>query len=454
MRALARASLPPGLAIALVIAIALGVARPPGGPASAATVAGPSAPGTVGPAGAAGAPAAPVASASPSIAPSPIPSAELTQALGSLRRKFGIPGMQATIIWPDGRSWTAVTGFANLAARVRVTRATPFSVGSITKTFVAALILRLAEEGRLSLDDPVARWLPGLSATKVPPTVTIRQLLDHTSGVYDYFSNALIDPALTRAKRRVWTIPMDMAYVKKPYFPAGTSWHYSNTNYVVLGQIAELAGGAGVPAQLRARFLGPLRLLTASYQGAEVPRIPIAHAYTFASWSASARPVDQSDGTRIAPFTSVTTAAGAAGSLAVSAWDLARWAQALYGGRVLRPSSLAAMTDATATTLLGAKPYGLALQELTLDGWRAIGHGGRLIGSQAVMRYFPDLGVSIAVTTNQWRANPDAVVEALAAIALPPAPPPTPSPSPSGPASPSPSPGLSLAPAQSPPPTQ
>lgn len=444
MRRLARHAILPALAVALVVAVAAGIARPAAsGPASVAAAAGvPGTSGAFGPSasGAVGGPAALFPSPSPWVSPSPIPSAALTEALGELRRKYGIPGMQATIIWPDGRSWSAITGFANLAARVKVTRATPFSVGSITKTFVAALILRLAEEGRLSLEDPVARWLPGLPATKVPPTVTIRQLLDHTSGVYDYFSNDLIDPALTGAKRRIWTIPMDMVYVKKPYFPAGTDWHYSNTNYIVLGQIAELAGGASVPAQLRARFIGPLRLLTASYQGVELPRLPVAHAYTFASGSATARPIDQSDGTRIAPFTSVTTAAGPAGSLAVSSWDLARWAQALYGGRVLQPDSLAAMTDVSAATLVGAKPYGLALQELTIDGWRSIGHGGRLIGSQAVMRYFPDLGVSIAVTTNQWRTSPDVVVRALAAIALPPAAAPTPSPSPSATPSPTPTP--------------
>lgn len=368
---------------------------------------------------------------SPSPSASPIPSAALTATLGALRRQYAIPGAQATIIWPDGRYWSAVSGFANLGAGVKVVRATPFAVGSITKTFVAALILRLAEEGRLSLDDPVVTWLPTLPATKVDPTVTIRQLLSHTSGVYDYFSNSLIDPALLASKRRVWTPAADMRYVKTPYFAPGGGWHYSNTNYVLLGQVAEKAGGASVAAELRTRFLGPLRLLSASFQVVEAPRIAVAHAYTFASGSTAARPIDQADGTAVAPFTSVTSASGAAGSLAVSSWDLARWAQALYDGRVLRPDSLAAMLDTTPTLAWSPlKPYGLGMQTIEIDGWPTVGHGGRLIGSQAVVRYFPDLGVSIAVTTNQWRTSPDLVVEALAAIALPPAPVPAPTPIP------------------------
>jgi len=276
--------------------------------------------------------------------------------------------------------------------------------------------------------------------------VTIRELLGHTSGVYDYFSNRLIDPALLASKRRIWTPAADMRYVKTPYFAPGSGWHYSNTNYVLLGQVAEKAGGTSVAAQLRTRFLGPLRLLSASYQVAEMPRIPVAHAYTFTSGSATARPIDQADGTAVAPFTSVTSASGAAGSLAVSSWDLARWAQALYGGRVLRPDSLAAMRDVAASALVGGKPYGLGLQEASIDGWTVIGHGGRLLGSQSVVRYFPDLGVSIAVTTNQWRTSPDLVVEALPAIALPPAPVPAPTPSPSPGPSPSPSPTPTPAP--------
>jgi D-alanyl-D-alanine carboxypeptidase len=261
-----------------------------------------------------------------------------------------------------------------------VTRNTPFAVGSITKTFVAALILRLAKEGRLGLDDPVVRWLP---TAPVDPAVTVRQLLDHTSGVHDFFSNKLIDPALAGNKRRVWTPALDLRYVKDPYFVPGGGWHYSNTNYVLLGLIAQKAsGGTSVPAQLRARFIDPLRLLSVSYQGAEPPRAAIAHAYTFGTAGVAARPIDQGDGSAIVPFTSVTTAAGAAGALAASSWDLARWARALYRGRVLAPDSLGAMLDVSRSVpFRPVYPYGLGVQQLTIGGWPgdrpAAGSSGR-----------------------------------------------------------------------------
>jgi len=356
--------------------------------------------------------------AAPLLVSGAIPSDALQAALDEFRVRYGIPGLSATIIWPDGRAWSGASGYANVATRTPVTRSTPFAVGSITKTFTAALVLKLAEEKRLGLDDPVVRWLP---SAPVAPAVTIRQLLDHTSGVYDFFSNRLIDPALVGARRRVWTPALDLRYVKDPYFAPGTGWHYSNTNYVLLGLIARRAGGASVAAQLRARFFGPLRLLSATYQGAELPRVPVAHAYTFVTSGAGARPIDQSDGSAIAPFTSVATAAGDAGALAVSSWDLARWARALYGGRVLRPESLAAMLDLSRTaTFAPPRPYGFAVQQVSLGGWTAVGHSGRLLGTRAAMRYFTDSRIAIAVTTNQSRTDPDRLVAALAGVILPP----------------------------------
>ncbi len=366
------------------------------------------------------------AGSSPTPAATPIPTAALQTTLDTLRAKYGIPGISATIIWPDGRSWSGVGGYANVRLRTPVTRSTPFAVGSITKTFVAALVLELVEEGKLGLDDQVVRWLP---TAPVNPATTIRQLLDHTSGVYDFFSNKLIDPALISAKRRVWTPTLDLRYVKDPYFLPGAGWHYSNTNYVLLSQIVRRVTGSSVPAQIRSRFLGPLRLLSVSYQGVEVSRAPIAHAYTFLTSSPTARAIDQSDGSPIIPFTSVTTAAGSAGALAASSWDVARWARALYSGRVLKPESLAAMSDVSRSVpFRPIHPYGLGLQEQAIGGWRAVGHGGRLIGTRAVVRYFPDTGVTMAVTTNQWRTDPDVIVKALVGIALPPPPTPTPTP--------------------------
>ena len=353
-------------------------------------------------------------------------SAELTKTLGALRSKAVIPGVSATIIWPDGRAWSATSGFADLAGKVRLTRSSAFAVASVTKTFVSALVLQLAQDGLLGLDDPVVRWLP---ESGVDPRVTVRQLLDHTSGVYDFFSNSAIDGPLRAKPAAAWTPQRALGYVKTPYFEPGSGWHYSNTNYVLLGQIAERVTGNTWASEVRTRFLDPLRLTSAYIQGVEKSRTTLSHGYQFASTSRAAKAIDLTGTTGVAPFRSVVTAAGAAGAIAASSWDLARWTRALYGGELLNPPALGAMLDVAATAKYRyAVPYGMGVQQYTIDGRTAYGHGGRLMGARAAIRYLPSEGVAIAVVMNTDRGDPAAIASSLLKVALPPVIPPSPSP--------------------------
>jgi D-alanyl-D-alanine carboxypeptidase len=374
-------------------------------------------------------PTAPPPSPSPTPPPAqtPIPAAALQARLNAIRVQYHVPGVSATIIWPDGRSWTGVNGWADVKQHVPVAPTTAFSVGSVSKTFLAALVLQLADEGRLSLDDPVLRWLP---TAAVPADATIRELLDHTSGLYDFFSNPAIDTALLANRRQAWTPARALGYMRAPYCAAGTCWHYSNSNYVLLGQVVQQVTGNPVATELRRRFVAPLRLVRTFVQGAEPARGTVATSYEVLGSGSSIRTVSQGDGTAISPFTSVVTAAGSAGAIAATSRDLAVWARRIYGGAVLRPAALAAMLDVSHSVGAGsALPYGLGVGEVSLGGRLTEGHNGRLIGAGATMRYLPDSGFSIAVVTNQDRVSPDVFAAALLAIAFPP--PPTPSPSPS-----------------------
>jgi D-alanyl-D-alanine carboxypeptidase len=358
----------------------------------------------------------------------PIPSGDLTRALGALRSQYAVPGISATIIWPDGRSWTATSGFADVTGKVRLTRNTAFAVASVTKTFVAALVLQLAQEGRLGLDDALLAWLP---EARVDPRVTIRQLLDHTSGVYDFFSNSAIDAPLRKARSAAWTPARALSYVKAPYFQPGTGWHYSNTGYVLLGQLVERVTGNSWASEVRTRFLDPLKLGSAFVQGAEKPRGPISHGYRFTSSSRTAKPIDLWDRTGIVPFRSVVTAAGSAGAIAASSWDLARWTRALYGGQLLTAPALGTMLDfASSARHRNAVPYGMGVQQYTIGGRTAYGHGGRLMGARAAIRYVASEGISIAVVVNTDRADPAVIASSLLSVALPPLPPPAPTPPP------------------------
>jgi D-alanyl-D-alanine carboxypeptidase len=312
-----------------------------------------------------------------------------------------------------------VSGLADVSAGRPVTTSTSFAIASISKTFTAALILSLAEEGRIDLDAPVRTYLPNLK--KVGSRVLVRQLLDHTSGLRDYFFHASIDRALLSNPDRRWDAADALRYVGKAYFKQGAGWHYSNTNYLVLGLLAEAVGRAPLGDQVRARFLRPLGLDRTWYQPGEAAEADVAHGYRFTSTVPNAKPIDLTDGTKIVPFTSVITAAAGAGGYASDARDLARWARALYGGRLMSPETFARMTDDTATAAYKARvPYGLGVQLIEIDGHRTLGHSGRLLGFRSAVRYLPDDRVTIAVLTNQSRVDPAPILRSLLRVALTP----------------------------------
>ncbi|MGZ8502151.1 MAG: serine hydrolase domain-containing protein [Candidatus Limnocylindrales bacterium] len=341
----------------------------------------------------------------------------LSLRLDSLRATYGLPGVSVAIRFADGSTWTGTSGLADVETGRPVTPDTEFAVASISKTFLAALILALAEDDQLELETPVVSYLPDLA---IDPAITVRQLLDHTSGLHDYFYDPDIDKALLADREAVWTAEDALGYVGKPYFKPGKGWHYSNTNYLVLGLLAEAIDGAPVAEQLHSRFLTPLGLDHTHYQGVDDPLGPLARAYRFNGPGLDEPAIALTDGTDVVPFTSVVTAAGSAGSIASMAEDLVTWAKALYDGGVLSPASLAAMVADVELTapFKPSIPYGLGVQAATIDGRPTLGHSGRLLGSRTVVRWLPDERIAIAVLTNQSRNDPNVVARALLRVVL------------------------------------
>ncbi len=331
--------------------------------------------------------------------------------------------MSVTILFPDGASWTGTSGLADIAAGTPVSPRTAFAIASMSKTFTSALILQLVDEGRLHLTDSAASLLP-LLPIAVDRRITISMLLDHTSGLADYFLNPTIDRPLQADPTRVWTAADALRYVGKRLSPPGRAWHYANTNYLLLGLIAERVTGQSLAVAIRQRLLDPTGLTTTWYQGVEVARAPLAHGYRLPGTSLTVRPIDLSDGTGIAPFRSVVTAAAGAGSLAGTSTDLARWARALYSGEVLGPHGTALLLSgfSPTTAYLPGVSYGYGVQALAIDGRPSLGHSGRLLGFRGAVRHVPLDGFTIAVLTNQSRADPAVIVRALLRIAVPPVP--------------------------------
>jgi D-alanyl-D-alanine carboxypeptidase len=305
--------------------------------------------------------AAPAANAAP-------PRAQLQRAVDRVVAT-GAPGAIALVRDGD-RTVRVAAGHARLATR-RPLRATDrFRVGSATKTFVAAVALQLAGEGKLALSDSVERWLPGL----VPNggAITIHQLLNHTSGLADY-ANDEDDTFILEAladRFRTWT-PRELvaiATAQPPLFAPGERWSYSNTGYILLGLIVEAASGKPLETELRERVFAPLRLRATSFDAG--PRIAGRHAHGYSRFGAKHRfdisVINQ-------------TWAGAAGAVASTVGDLARFQRALLDGRLLRPDLLAQMRT-TVPTGSRVQTYGLGLIRFRHPCGTFWGHGGETLG--------------------------------------------------------------------------
>jgi D-alanyl-D-alanine carboxypeptidase len=374
----------------------------------------------------------PSPSPSPFVVPTPaIPTALLQARLDALRTKLSIPGVSVAILWNDGRTWLGVSGMADVASKTPVTTDSGFALASISKTFTAAVVLQLVDEGRLTLDERVAPLLP---AYRLDARITVRMLLDHTSGLPDFFANPKIDPALQSAPDELWTPARSFSFVAAPRAVPGSRWTYSNTNYLLLGELVTAVTGRPLATEVRQRLLNPIGLTSTWYQEVETPEALITTGYRMvAGTGGTLRAVRVAPAKTVMPFRSVVTAAGGAGSMAATALDTARWMRAFAGGHVLSENMQQVMiADIVRTAGLSPKvPYGLGIQAVGLDGYTAFGHSGRYLGFENVVRYLPVAGVTIAVLTNQSVVDPATIEASLLGIILPPVPTPSPTPSPS-----------------------
>jgi D-alanyl-D-alanine carboxypeptidase len=263
--------------------------------------------------------------------------------------------------------------------------------------------------------------------------ITIRMLLNHTSGIPDFFQSTKFEKALNKSKKRAWTAAEVLAAYVRPgvVFAPGAGWSYSNTNYVLLGMVAERIGGAPWDVLVHRELLAPLGLTSTYVQGIDDPSGDPALAYRVSvTANGGTKAVARSDGTAVVPFTSVVTAAGSAGAMASTTRDLARWAKALYGGQLLtRATRKEMLTFVTAYAYGLGTRYGLGVSRVRMQDRIAYGHTGALAGTRASIRYFPKDKVAIAVLFNRENYVGDDVTRILAR-ALFPKPPASPTPTP------------------------
>jgi D-alanyl-D-alanine carboxypeptidase len=328
---------------------------------------------------------------------------QLQQALDQLVAA-GAPGAIALVREGD-RTIRVTSGFGNLKPRTPMRATDRFRIGSLTKTFVATVVLQLAGERKLALDDPVERWLPGL----VPggERITVRQLLNMTSGLFDYLVDG--DQTVEKAYRKgnvtyVWKPRrlVEIAVSHEPRFAPGTAWSYCNTCYIVLGLIVEAASDHSLASELRRRIFDPLRLRGTSFD--TKPRIAGRHAHGY-----------ELIGKQLVDVSVLSPSFGwAAGAIVSTADDVARFYRALLRGRLLRPELLRAMETTVDAHSQGAGTrYGLGLAKVGTPCGPAWGHGGGIPGYGTMALSSKDGSRQIVVLVTRDESLPKQAGQAL-----------------------------------------
>ncbi len=311
-------------------------------------------------------------------------SKKIDETTTKMLKETGVPSASIAVVKDGTLAYTNAYGFADIAWRRPATTAMIYSVGSISKQFTAASILLLAEEAKLSLDDPVGRWLPDLTRAN---EVTIRQVLSMTSGYQDFWPQDYVMPSMMKP-----VSPQEIlrGWAQKPLdFEPGTKWQYSNTNFVAAGVIVERLGGMPVLDFLHRRIFDPLGMKSvfdcdsSALQTGAPTRY---HRYGLGP-----------------PRPAPKEAKGwlfAAGELAMTASDLAKWDMSMIEQKILKPESYREMERAELLKNGVSSQYGLGIGVSLVNGRRMLAHGGEVSGFTAENAVYPDDRAAVIVLTN------------------------------------------------------
>jgi D-alanyl-D-alanine carboxypeptidase len=315
----------------------------------------------------------------------------------------GVPSVSLAVVDSSEIAYLQAYGNATLAPLVPASPKMRYSIGSISKQFTATAILMLAEENKLSLDDPVSRFLPKLTRAN---EVRVRDLLAHTSGYRDYWPQDYVPPFM-----RVEVSAQDILdrWARKPLdFDPGTKWQYSNTNFVIAGLIVERASGMPLMQFLHDRIFQRLEMSSVADIDRGVLKEPDATGYLRYGLGPY----------HVAP----KEARGwlfAAGELAMSAQDLAKWDVAMLRQTLLKPASYREMQAETLLKNGLGTRYGLGIGITSFLGHRMLKHGGAVSGFTSENMIFPDDGIAVLALTNDMPTEAASqVVQGVASLLL------------------------------------
>jgi D-alanyl-D-alanine carboxypeptidase len=316
---------------------------------------------------------------------------KLQAVLDMQRESYDATGTAAAIVIEGRHFWSGGSGLANRKTRAPVTAETPFPIFGLTTMFVGGLAVKLAQEDRLELDDPLSRTLPDWPNAD---RITLRMLLNQTSGVGN--AQRRLERETEARPRTVWTPEKTLSYVRdKPHGVPGKKWEYNNTNYILAGLVIEHATGRPVAEVLREQILDPLKLHDTVLQPQERPPSETAHGYGGPPRIARALRI----GGRYAPYPSEASWLWTAGGMVASAPSVARFAHALLGGELLTPNWRRQLLE-TVPASGGYDGYGLGVAKGKIgldDAWGAFGFGPEFI---TVVIHTPAKDITVAALSS------------------------------------------------------
>jgi D-alanyl-D-alanine carboxypeptidase len=317
--------------------------------------------------------------------------------------KTGVPSASVAVVKDGQIAYLHAYGNARLDPETPAKPEMRYSIGSISKQFTAAAILLLQEQGKLSLDDKVSKFIPSLTRAN---EVTIRQLLSHTSGYQDYWPQDYVMPMMLQP---VTAVKILDTWARKPLdFEPGTKWQYSNTNYVIAGLIVEKASGEPLLQFLQQNIFTPLNMKSV----ADTDKAKLGDTDPTGYLRYGLGP----------PRPAPKEGSGwmfAAGELAMPAEDLAKWDISIISQKLMKPASYQELeTEVLLKNGLGTR-YGLGVDVRSEFGHRSLSHGGEVSGFTSENVVFPDERVAVVVLTNQDAADASgAIARGIAPLLL------------------------------------
>jgi D-alanyl-D-alanine carboxypeptidase len=330
---------------------------------------------------------------------------QLQQLLDRWRQRADVPAVTLAVDGPGRSRFVTASGTQKRHGDIPATADGQLRVASITKLFLATVVLQLVDEGRLGLADPVSTYVPGFRPAR---GVTIRQLLNHTSGIPDYTRTEHFHEGLLEDRDRVWSTDELLALVAdvRRDFAPGTDYLYCNTGYLLVGRVIDTVTGSSWAAEIRRRILDPLRLRHTHVAGAEPVPGGVLPGYADADMDGDVDNVDAGG-----PWPSLETAEGPAGAIVSTAGDLAVFADALFRGELLGADTLRQMVAEGPHHPRNAN-YGLGV-EISRPDYRLTiwGHGGFTLGFKSDLWYLPAHDLVVVVLANDAGANTSDLAE-------------------------------------------